>query len=92
MRNILGEDKVILEEITPYAVTTEISLKADMPQLTLRRMRERYIKAGSSVAPGNRPLHAMPRWTEEFAEKLKAAKMDKGGKNRGPKTTDMRNM
>lgn len=92
MRNILGEDKVILESITPYAVTTEISLKADMPQLTLRKMRERYIAAGSSVAPGHRPLHSMPRWTEEFAERLRDAKSDKGGKHGGPKTTDMRAM
>jgi hypothetical protein len=83
MRNILGEDKVILEAITPYAVTTEISLKADMPQLTLRKMRERYIDAGSSVAPGKRPLHSMPKWTEEFAERLKIAKMNKPKTERG---------
>lgn len=90
MKNILGEDKVILEAITPYAVTTEISLKADMPQLTLRKMRERYIDAGASVAPGKRPLHSMPRWTEEFAERLREAKTGKKGKDHGPKTADMK--
>jgi hypothetical protein len=74
MRNILGEDKVILEQLTPHAVTTEISLKADAPQLALRKMRQRYINIGAAVAPGRRPLHSMPRWSAEFGERLRAAK------------------
>jgi hypothetical protein len=62
MQNILGEDKVILEQLRPSSVTTEISLRADAPQLALRKMRERYIAAGSAVRPGPRPLHALPGW------------------------------
>jgi hypothetical protein len=73
MRNILGEDKVILEQLQPHEVSTEVSLKADAPQLTLRRMRERYINVGSAVPPGPRPLHTLPRWTEQFASLLNSA-------------------
>lgn len=68
MKNILGEDKVILEQLRPTDVLNEVSLKADAPQLTLRRMRKRYIDAGSSVAPGPRPLHSMPHWEDVYVE------------------------
>ena len=64
MKNILGEDKVILEQLRPHDVTTETSLKADAPQLALRDMRERYIAAGSAVEPGPRALHTMPKWDD----------------------------
>jgi hypothetical protein len=62
MRNILGEDKVILEQLRPQDVSSEVSMKADAPQLALREMRGRYIDAGSAVQPGKRPLHSLPRW------------------------------
>lgn len=74
MENILGEDREILEQLAPYEVSTEVSVKADMPQLTLRRMRERYIKAGSATPPGPRPLHALPAWTDEFGLRLALAR------------------
>lgn len=74
MKNILGEDKEILEQLRPYEVPSEVSIKADMPQLTLRRMRERYINAGSAVHPGQRPLHGVPGWTEELGQRLTVAR------------------
>jgi hypothetical protein len=67
MANILGEDRVILEQLRPHEVTTEVSLKADAPQLELRRMRERYIAAGCAIAPGPRPLHGLPHWGDVAA-------------------------
>lgn len=74
MKNILGEDKVILEQLAPYEVATEVSLKADMPQLTLRRMRQRYIDAGAAIGPGPRPLHALPVWTDALGQRLEEAR------------------
>lgn len=64
MENILGEDKVILEQLRPEEVTTEVSLKADAPQLEFRSMRAAYIAAGSAVQPGPRPLHSLPQWRD----------------------------
>jgi hypothetical protein len=64
MENILGEDRVILETLRPRDVTTEISLKADAPQLELRAMRAKYIRAGSAVPPGPRPLGSLPKWQD----------------------------
>jgi hypothetical protein len=66
MENILGEDKVILEQLRPNEVSTEISLKADAPQLALREMREHYIHSGSAVSPGPRALHSMPPWEKVY--------------------------
>lgn len=83
MENILGEDREILEQLTPYEVSTEVSVKADMPQLTLRRMRERYIKAGSATPPGPRPLHALPAWTDELGQRLALARTSMGTEGGG---------
>ena len=62
MKNILGEDKVILEQLRPQDMPAELSVKADAPQLALREMREQYIEAGYAVHPGSRAPNALPRW------------------------------
>lgn len=67
MANILGEDRVILEQLHPHEVTSEVSLKADAPQLEFRRMRQGYIAAGQAIAPGPRALHALPPYVSAGA-------------------------
>jgi len=74
MSNILGEDRVILEQLNPDEVAKEVSVKADMPQLTFRKMRKRYIDAGCAVPPGPRPLHALPEWDDDLRVRLEAAR------------------
>jgi hypothetical protein len=68
MQNILGEDREILETLRPEEVMSELSLKADAPQLELRAMRAVYIRAGSAVHPGPRPLGSLPKWQDTLIQ------------------------
>jgi hypothetical protein len=40
MFKILGEDKVMLEQLRPEQIKTELSLEADKPQVAFRKLRQ----------------------------------------------------
>ncbi len=40
MMKILSEDKAMVELLTPERVRNEISLEADLPQITFRKLRQ----------------------------------------------------
>ena len=40
MYKILGEDKVMLEQLKPEQIKTELSLEADKPQVAFRKLRQ----------------------------------------------------
>ena len=40
---ILGEDKVMVEQLKPQALKREISVKADLVQIAFRKLREEYL-------------------------------------------------
>jgi phenylpropionate dioxygenase-like ring-hydroxylating dioxygenase large terminal subunit len=51
MIKILSEDKAMVEELRPDLLPREISVKADLPQIAFRKLRQEYIDMGYGVAP-----------------------------------------
>jgi hypothetical protein len=49
MYKILGEDKVMLEQLHPERVKAEISVRADLPQIAFRNLRQEYLDMGYGV-------------------------------------------
>ena len=53
MLRILGEDREMVEALTPGALDVEVSVKADLPQTAFRKLRQEYLDMGYGVAPGD---------------------------------------
>ena len=53
---ILTEDKAMVENLEPEMLGREISVKADMPQMAFRKLRQQYIDLGYGVAPETKPI------------------------------------
>jgi phenylpropionate dioxygenase-like ring-hydroxylating dioxygenase large terminal subunit len=51
MLRILSEDKAMVEELRPDLLAREISVKADLPQIAFRKLRQEYIDMGYGVTP-----------------------------------------
>lgn len=50
MLRILGEDREMVEALTPGALDVEVSVKADLPQTAFRKLRQEYLDMGYGVA------------------------------------------
>jgi len=50
-RRILSEDKAMVEELRPDMLQREISVKADLPQMAFRKLRQEYVDMGYGVLP-----------------------------------------
>ena len=48
---ILTEDKAMVEKLRPDMLQREISVKADLPQMAFRKLRQEYIDMGYGVLP-----------------------------------------
>lgn len=48
---ILTEDKAMVEQLRPEMLPREISVKADLPQIAFRKLRQEYIDMGYGVSP-----------------------------------------
>lgn len=48
---ILSEDKAMVEQLRPEMLPREISVKADLPQIAFRKLRQEYIDMGYGVSP-----------------------------------------
>ncbi|KAL0037931.1 hypothetical protein WJX79_006055 [Trebouxia sp. C0005] len=51
MVKILTEDKAMVEQLRPEMLPREISVKADLPQIAFRKLRQEYIDMGYGVSP-----------------------------------------
>jgi len=51
MIKILTEDKAMVEQLRPEMLPREISVKADLPQIAFRKLRQEYIDMGYGVSP-----------------------------------------
>lgn len=51
MFKILGEDKVMVEKLTPERLEAEFSLGPDAPQVAFRKLRQEWIDMGYGVPP-----------------------------------------
>ncbi|GIL48718.1 hypothetical protein Vafri_5168 [Volvox africanus] len=51
MYKILSEDKVMIEQLKPEQLMTEVSLQADLPQIAFRKLRQEWIDMGYGVQP-----------------------------------------
>lgn len=51
MLKILSEDKAMVEQLRPEMLPREISVKADLPQIAFRKLRQEYIDMGYGVSP-----------------------------------------
>lgn len=51
MRKILGEDKVMVEQLRPELLEQEISVRADAIQTKFSKLRQEYIDLGYGVPP-----------------------------------------
>lgn len=51
MFKILGEDKVMVEKLTPERLAAEFSLGPDAPQIAFRKLRQEWIDMGYGVLP-----------------------------------------
>ena len=51
MFKILGEDKVMVEKLTPERLGKEFSLGPDAPQVAFRKLRQEWIDMGYGVLP-----------------------------------------
>lgn len=56
---ILGEDKVMVEQLRPDLIAQEFSVRADLPQVEFRKLRQQWLDMGygqhpeaASYAPG----------------------------------------
>ena len=52
LRRILTQDKAMVEQLRPDMLLREISVKADLPQMAFRKLRQEYIAMGYGEAPG----------------------------------------
>lgn len=57
MFKILGEDKVMLEQLRPEQIKTELSLEADKPQVAFRKLRQEWIDMGYAAPPESVTSH-----------------------------------
>lgn len=48
---ILTEDKGMVEQLRPEMLPREVSVKADLPQIAFRKLRQEYIDMGYGVLP-----------------------------------------
>lgn len=48
---ILSEDKAMVEQLRPDMLAREISVKADLPQIAFRKLRQEYIDMGYGTLP-----------------------------------------
>ena len=48
---ILTEDKAMVEQLRPEMLPREISVKADLPQIAFRKLRQEYIDMGYGISP-----------------------------------------
>ncbi|KAK9917944.1 hypothetical protein WJX75_009983 [Coccomyxa subellipsoidea] len=51
MIRILSEDKAMVEQLRPDMLAREISVKADLPQIAFRKLRQEYIDMGYGTLP-----------------------------------------
>ncbi|GMH42660.1 hypothetical protein BSKO_10579 [Bryopsis sp. KO-2023] len=51
MYRILGEDKVMVEKLRPEETMHEVSVRADLPQIMFRKLRQEYINMGYGYTP-----------------------------------------
>ena len=51
MLRILSEDKAMVEQLRPDLLPREISVKADLPQIAFRKLRQEYVDMGYAVTP-----------------------------------------
>ena len=49
-RRILTQDKAMVEQLAPEMLGREISVKADLPQMAFRKIRQQYIDMGYGVS------------------------------------------
>jgi hypothetical protein len=49
MLKILGEDKVIVEQLRPDLLQHEYSVRADLLQVAFRKLRQSYVDLGMAV-------------------------------------------
>ena len=47
----MSEDKAMVEQLRPEMLPREISVKADLPQIAFRKLRQEYIDMGYGVSP-----------------------------------------
>lgn len=60
MLRILGEDKTMVEQLRPEALPQEFSVRADLPQIAFRKLRQQFVDLGYAVAPEEEPGHGSP--------------------------------
>ncbi|GIL69464.1 hypothetical protein Vretimale_13577 [Volvox reticuliferus] len=58
MYKILGEDKVMIEQLKPEQLVSEVSLQADLPQIAFRKLRQEWIDMGYGVQPAQISTHS----------------------------------
>lgn len=46
MMKILGEDKIMVEKLRPELLVKEYSVRADLPQIEFRKMRQQWVDLG----------------------------------------------
>ena len=51
LHRILTQDKAMVEKLEPEMLGREISVKADLPQMAFRKLRQQYIDMGYGVSP-----------------------------------------
>lgn len=51
MYRILGEDKVMVEQLQPGKLRKEVSLAPDLPQIEFRKLRQEWVDMGYAIAP-----------------------------------------
>ncbi|KAK3247277.1 hypothetical protein CYMTET_43220 [Cymbomonas tetramitiformis] len=51
MFDIFGEDKAMIEQLLPEQIIKEINVRADLPQLKYRQLRQSYLDMGYGVLP-----------------------------------------
>lgn len=52
VHRILTQDKAMVEQLRPDMLLREISVKADLPQMAFRKLRQEYISMGYGKALG----------------------------------------
>lgn len=57
---ILTQDKAMVEKLMPEMLGREISVKADLPQMAFRKLRQQYIDMGYGVPPESTSHHTLP--------------------------------
>ena len=90
-RQVMAEDKAMIEKLVPEQIVKEYSVLADMPQIRYRKLRAKYLERGYGVLPEdleankwqiamacNKPPEAVVE-AEDYVERKATTERSRGG-------------